>query len=834
MSKTHTVADHIVTRFESKRIVIWHDLDGGYITELESLAPNDVTVLRVADNEFAIKHRVLRAEQAAKFLIYRSGSVPEGVGNWLLDIELAYGPVFTADRGAMMRSDLGLTASGSEDLIARYSSFFGDAKLVTSLKAMPLISDDLTAVQAQMCAVLLNQKEHSFSELTRTLLMQHADGDTTGFDALASHGLADFYWAGASGIYGFTSQAPTVAGLVLWMFQRAVGGFDVSESNKVRNLALDFRGFRDSKRSSAAMKSLARIVERSLDYSDHVGGIAWETLKKTDVFDASEREVIRRLVEGINAKTMSYRDIADAIGVRRRDSFWFDDYATLYEGLSAAAELIPAIRNAVLHVTSFDEGLTRYRDEWFRIDQRYRQFTQAYLTAEFKQPIEALAELVEKAYVTDFLAPLGVAWQQQIDTVAQWRTVGLTSQTSFYSHYVAPTLTGRKKAVVIVSDALRYEVADELSTRIRGENKFSASIDAVLGVLPSYTQLGMAALLPHATLAHSAEGDSVLVDGQKSDGTANRSKILGAVGGTAIQATDFIEMKPADRRDLYSSNQVLYVYHDTIDATGDKAVSEHRTFTAAADAIRELIDIVKKLASANATNIIVTADHGFLYQRSKLAEQFNLTVKPQGEQIVKSKRRYVLGRGLKKDAAFTTFQPDQVGLSGDLEVQVPNSIQRIVQPGAGYQFVHGGASLQEIVVPVIQINKSRSDTVEPVNVDIHPESDRITTGQIVVKLYQSVRVEPHKPARRLRAGLYFGDTLISNEQEMTFDSSSDAGRDRFQSVTLLLSKAADEANNHSVEFRLSEPIEGTDQWKKYKSAPYKIKRAFASDDGWDF
>ncbi|OZF48314.1 TIGR02687 family protein [Rhodococcus sp. 14-2470-1b] len=834
MSKTPTVADHIAARFESKRIVVWHDPDGGYATDLDTLAPDDVTVLRVADDEFAIKHRVLRAEQAAKFLIYRSGTVPEGVGNWLLDIELAYGPVFTADRGALMRSDLGLTAPSSEDLIARCSSFFGNAKLVTSLKTMPLIGDDLTAVQAQMCAVLLNQKEHSFSEVTRTLLIQHAEGHTTGFDALTSHGLADFYWAGASGIYGFTSPTPTMAGLVLWMFQRAMEGFDVSESNKVRNLALDFRGFRDSKRSSAAMKSLARTAEHNLAYIDKVGEITWETLKETDLFDASEREVIRRLVEGIIAKTMSYRDIADAISARRRDSFWFDDYATLYQGLSAAAELIPAIRNAALHVNSFDEGLTRYRDKWFRIDQRYRQFTQAYLTAEYKQPIQALAELVEKAYVTDFLAPLGVAWQQQIDTVTQWRTVGLTSQTSFYNHYVAPTLTGRKKAVVIVSDALRYEVADELSTRIRGENKFSASIGAVLGVLPSYTQLGMAALLPHTTLAHSVEGDPVLVDGQKSDGTANRSRILSAVGGTAVQAKDFLEMRPADRRDLYSSNQVLYVYHDTIDATGDKAVSEHRTFTAAADAIRELIDIIKKLASANATNIVVTADHGFLYQRSKLAEQFNLTVKPQGEQIVKSKRRYVLGRGLKRDAAFTTFQPNQVGLSSDLEVQVPNSIQRIVQPGAGYQFVHGGASLQEIVVPVIQINKSRSDTVEPVNVDIHPESDRITTGQIVVKLYQSAKVEPHKPARRLRAGLYLGETLISDEQEMTFDSSSDAGRDRFQSITLLLTKAADEANNHSVEFRLSEPIESTDQWKNYKSAPYTIKRAFASDDGWDF
>ncbi|WP_347955798.1 BREX-1 system phosphatase PglZ type A [Gordonia aichiensis] len=834
MTTTPTIADHLADRFESQRIVVWHDPDGGYATELEALAPDEVTVLSVADDEFAVKHRVLRDEPTSKFLIYRSGVIPEGVGNWLLDIELGYAPVFTADRGALMRADLGLTAPGADELIAAHPSFFDDPTLVARLKALPLVGDDLTVAQAQLCAVMLGQTEHSFSELTRTLLMQHADADTIGFDALTAHGLTDFYWSGAASIYGFASPTPTVAGLVLWMFQRAADGFNATASRKERNLALDFRGFRDSKRSSRAMKKLARTAESNLDYAEHVGEITWDTLTVGDVFDAGEREVIRRLVDGISTQTMPYRDITDTISARRRDSFWFDDYAILYEALSAAADLLPAIRNTTFHLTGFDDGLTQYRSEWYRIDQLYRQFTQAYLTAEFKQPIEVLATLVENAYITDFLSPLGVAWQQQVDAVTDWRSLGITSQTSFYDEYVVPALTGRKKVVVVISDALRYEVAEELSTRIRGENKFSARLDAMLGVLPSYTQLGMAALLPHNSLAHSPDGDPVLVDGQRSDGTANRAKILGGVGGTAIRATDFLETKPAERRDLYSSNQVLYVYHDTIDATGDKAASEHRTFTATADAIRELIDIVKKLANANATNILITADHGFLYQRSKLTDQFNLTAKPQGEQIVASTRRYVLGRGLKDDPAFTTFRPEQIGLDGDLEVQIPNSIQRIVQPGAGYQFVHGGASLQEVVVPVIQVNKSRSDTVEPVNVDIHPESDRITTGQIVVKLYQSAKVEPHRPARILRAGLYFGDTLISNEKEMTFDSASDAGRDRFQNVTLLLSKDADAANDHSVEFRLSEPIEGTDQWKKYKSAPYTIKRAFAGDDGWDF
>ncbi|MGP9503216.1 BREX-1 system phosphatase PglZ type A [Specibacter sp. AOP5-B1-6] len=829
MSKALSIKTHLAERFEQQRIVVWHDPDGSYAAELDSHATTEVIVLRAENDEFAIKYRVLRAEPDSKFLIYRQGALVGATGNWLLDLELAYG-IFTADRGALMQADLGLTAAGSSGLVDGHEKFFCDTKLIAKFKELLRPDDDFTKVQAKMCAVVLGQKEHSFSELTRTLLVQHAADGISGYGALLAQRLTDFYWGGAAKIYGYESESPSVAGFVLWMFKQARDGFETTTSNSARNIEIDFRSFRDSMRSANAVKQLARQAEIDLDYAQQAVESTYSELVATDIFDIGEKEIIRRLIEGIGAQTMSARDVAETIRSRRRESVWFDDYAKLYAALGAAAELIPAIRSARLNVSSFDEGLIRYRDDLFRVDQLYRQYTSASQSAEFKQPLEALNEQVENAYVTDFLTQLGMSWQKQVDQVEQWKSPAINSQTSFYDRHIAPLVRGgRKKAVVIISDAMRYEVADELTSKIRGENKYDAKIEAMLGVLPSYTQLGMASLLPHKTLAHSESGDPVLVDGRPSNGTANRSKILAAVGGSAIQAKDFLKMKPVERRDLYGANQVLYVYHDTIDATGDKAVSEHRTFKAAADAIDELIDIVKKLANANATNIFVTADHGFLYQESKLAPQFNLTVKPQGDKVVVENRRYVLGRGLKTDDAFRHFLPEQVGLSSDLEVQIPNSICRITKPGAGFQFVHGGASLQEIVVPLISINKGRSDTVEPVNVDIHPESDKITTGQIVVKLYQQSAVTDQRPARKLRAGLYFGGDLISNEPELLFDAESSEGRDRFQSVRLLLSKDADAANNQGVEFRLSEPIEGTDQWKKYKSAPYTIKRSFTTD-----
>jgi len=829
VSKASSIQEHLAARFERHRLVVWRDLDGTYATEVDAQAPVGVTVLRVENDEFGIRHRVLRDEPGTRFLLYRNGPVSEGAGNWLLDLELAYG-VFTADRGALMQVDLGLTAPGSERLIADYEKFFGETKLVAKFKTLLRADDDLATAQAKMCASVLGQKEHSFSELTRTLLVQHAAEESAGYEALVKQGLADFHWAGASQIYGYESESPNVAGFVLWMFKQAREGFAVTASNAARNIEIDFRSFRDSMRSAQALKQLARQAETDLDYVEQAAEASLAGLVLIDVFDAGEKEIIRRLIDGVGSQTIPSRDIAETIRVRRRGSVWFGDYATLYAAIGAAAELIPLIRSARLDVSTFNDGFIRYRDELFRIDQLYRQYTLASQTAEFYQPLEALNEQVENAYVTDFYSKLGISWQQQVDQIDKWKIPSITSQSSFYDHYIAPLLRGgRKKAVVIISDAMRYEVADELTSKIRGENKYEAKIEAMLGVLPSYTQLGMAALLPHKTLAHSEGGDPVLADGQLSNGTVNRSKILATVGGAAIQAKDFLKLKPSERRDLYAEHQVLYIYHDTIDATGDKAVSEHRTFKAAADAIDELVDIVKKVASANATNIFVTADHGFLYQESKLAPQFNLTVKPQGDKLVAVNRRYVLGRGLKEDDAFRLFMPEQLGLSSDLEVQIPNSICRIIKPGAGFQFVHGGASLQEIVVPVISINKGRSDTVESVNVDIHPESDKITTGQIVVKLYQQSGVTDQRTARKLRAGLYFGEHLISNEPELHFDAESAEGRDRFQSIRLLLSNEADAANSQSVEFRLSEPIGETGEWKKYKSVRYTLKRSFTPD-----
>jgi uncharacterized protein (TIGR02687 family) len=828
MSDTSVVRTHLEHRFETHRVVFWHDPAGEYSAELDTLAPEGVVALRVAGDEYAVKNRLLHQEPTKKFLVYRSGSVPSGVGNWLLDLELAYG-VFTADRTSLVQRDLGLTADGIGEVVQAHEKFFRAAKRVQSLKALLEADDDADKLQAKMCAVLLAQREHSLLEITRTLLIENASASDAKYSALTDHGLDQFYWRGVGSIYGYTSPNPGIDDFVLWVFRQADADFKSDRPRGLRNIQLDFASLRNDRHSQAALASLAKRAAKDLDYANTIADASFRDLLGNDLFEEVDRKIISDLARAVADQTVTARDVAEVVR-SRQSSIWIDGYRKLYAAIGSASDLLAALGTLNLSMQSFDEGLDRYRRDLFRIDQLYRQFIYAARTAEFTAPLEALRAQVDKFYANKFLFDLGNAWQQQVDAVGEWRSAVLRPQTSFFKDHVEPIIRdGRRKAVVIISDALRYEVADELGSRIRQEDRFDATLDAVLGVLPSYTQLGMAALLPHSTIGHSKNGDPVLVDGQRTDGTVNRGKILATVGGAAIQAEDVFSLTRDELREMYQQHQVLYVYHNRIDATGDKPGTERQVFEAAEDTIRELVDLVKRLTNANATNILITADHGFLFQDSALEEAFYLSTLPQGDDIKVTNRRYVLGRGLKADFAFKSFTSVELGLDSDLEVQFPKSIHRLWLPGAGSRFVHGGAALQEVVVPVLTINKKRKSDTRLVNIEVLPESDKITTGQLVIKLFQSDPVSEKVQARTVRAGLYVGETLISNQPELVFDQESSDKRDRYQSAHMLLSQDANAYNNRAVEFRIEERIPNTNQWRPYAKAMYTLKRSFASD-----
>ena len=82
MSEAAAVRPHLLRWFDSRRIVFWHDPEGQYAPEVDGLDLPGIHTIRVANDEFAVKNQLLHAEPEGKFLVYRSGRLPSGIGDW--------------------------------------------------------------------------------------------------------------------------------------------------------------------------------------------------------------------------------------------------------------------------------------------------------------------------------------------------------------------------------------------------------------------------------------------------------------------------------------------------------------------------------------------------------------------------------------------------------------------------------------------------------------------------------------------------------------------------------------------------------------------------------
>jgi uncharacterized protein (TIGR02687 family) len=249
------------------------------------------------------------------------------------------------------------------------------------------------------------------------------------------------------------------------------------------------------------------------------------------------------------------------------------------------------------------------------------------------------------------------------------------------------------------------------------------------------------------------------------------------------------------------------------------------------ETLQELIRLIKKLTGANANNLLVTSDHGFIYQNRALEESDFSGSDAVGDEILFRDRRFVLGKGLKATSGFRKFTSTQLGLTGNMEVLIPKSINRLRLKGSGSRYVHGGASLQEVVLPVLKINKKRQSDVTAVEVDIlRGTSSTISSGQVAVAFYQAQPVTDKVQSRILRAGIYTqaGD-LISDSHELVFDLASENPRERELQVRFVLTRKADDANEQEVILKLEEKHAGTTHYKEYKSLRYLVRRSFTSD-----
>lgn len=824
---------------ENHRLVFWYDPEQSFIDELPSLSLDDVQVLNMA-NESALgtKLKVELEDKDGKYLLYFPSAEPEVEKDWLLDIKL-YSRCFYADRFSIIFNELGLHQHSVREHLAKRDKFLASKARLAALQRHVQPDFDESDVDMAMIAAVVKADSGDLHHAILALA-EETVADDLGLEVnpaslteLEKYGLIPALVSALQAEIGYPAtveelqgEAPFQLGhffirLLVTGFCESVGdvpdwaqALAMSSANARATARALLSRWRDSSRYYTAFDTVSEWVAMALCIKDKMGVFETDQLSDVVTFEAVEQKIIVDLAEAIPHAPKETLARFRTMIASRLDGYWAskhkDDptrrkYRTVYTALQAAIDLF-SLRIQYedgFHFESSEALYKAYEGDLYRFDMAYRHYCEASQRAHV-EILKRLDDEVENCYAHWYIDNLAKNWGDRIEAeqrLAQWRFPGIPNQQNFFREQVKSlsSKASKRRVVVIISDAFRYEAAVELRDRINDKRYSEATLSSQLGVVPSYTTLGMASLLPHKTLEYrplsdiKSASDDVFVDGQSSKGTAARSKILAAHGGMAVTAETVKAWSRDEGREALKYQALVYVYHNVVDARGDSAATESETFMAVEHAIDELTELSRKiLMHFNTSTLLITADHGFLFQQSKLeaADRSSLAEKP--ITALKNKKRYVVGFDLPDTAeAWKGSTKATAGTTSETDFWVPKGANRFHFVG-GSRFVHGGAMPQEIVVPVVTVKQLRGKQAEKrtkrkVGVISAKPTLKMVNNIQKFDLMQTEAVSDLVTQVTVSVAIYDGDSKVSSEEAVTFDCATDSVAERVKQVRLSLS-----------------------------------------------
>lgn len=819
---------------ENNRIVFWYDPEQSFADELSLLGLDDVEILNMSsESALGVKLKLELEDKEGKYLLYYPSPEPDVEQDWLLDIKL-YSRCFYADRFSIIFNELGLHQQSLREHLGKREKFLASKARLSALQRYIQPDFDEADLDMAMIAAAVKAENADLSHVILALADEVVADDLgleenpASLNELEKYDLVPALVAALQSEIGYPATVDELNGdapfklghffirLLATGFCESVGDVPSwaqehvmsTASSRATARALTSR-WRDSSRYYKAFDVVSDWVASALHIKDRVGHFDVDQLSDVVTFEAVEQKIIVDLVVAIPQAPIAELERFRALISLRLDGYWAskhkDDairrkYRTVYTALQAAIDLF-SLRieyDSGFHFESSEAIYKAYERELYRFDMSYRHYWGASQRAHV-EILKKLDDEVESCYANWYIDNLAKNWGDRIEAeqrLSQWHFSGITNQQDFYQSQVQPlsSKATKRRVVVIISDAFRFEAAMELRDRINDKRYSEATLSSMLGVVPSYTTLGMASLLPHKALEYrDAVADDVFVDGQSSKGTIARNKILAAHGGLAVTAETVKGWSRDEGREALKDQELIYVYHNVVDARGDSASTESETFMAVEHAIDELTELSRKiLMHFNTSRVLITADHGFLFQQSKLeaADRTSLAEKPVN--TLKNKKRYVIGHGLPdtKDA-WKGSTKATAGTTSDTDFWIPKGANRFHFVG-GSRFVHGGVMPQEIVVPVLTIKQLRGEKAEKrtkrkVGVISTKSTLKMVNNIQKFDLMQTEVVSNLVMPVTLSVAIYDGDQKISSEETVTFDCATDSVSDRVKKIRLSLS-----------------------------------------------
>ncbi|HPC72533.1 MAG TPA: BREX-1 system phosphatase PglZ type A [Treponema sp.] len=824
--------------FLKNRIIFWYDPEGRMLEIFQSYQRDSVQTMTLSNNEFYIKYLLIREKPQQKFLLYAPTKQPPITENWLLDLELEH-VVFSADEASMYIQDLGLSDLLKQAVSLRLGFFRDQKNRFEPLQALARpdwTEDDLLYAMLSIVSSETKKERQKLRPLDEIVIsLCAADDEQQKWKQVQEWQLTDIFFRSVKKEYGIELEKPEPRGVLLRLFQYALefqSGKD--HSAKAQRAYIFIDSWRDSREETVRFENCSRTLTKELNIQNYVATLPLEQLLKIDIYEVVDHIVLHRIIEELLKNTADIEKCLNQI-TERKNLYWYrnDQEEALkakYDALETYCLFERHLRQTRVErgfaVTTKDQLWDRYCNELYKIDQLYRRFVYAYQKAGSSGTLAELYKKIDARYLEGYLEPLARKWQTYLDAD---NSLGFAKrQHTFFTTFVDPYLREQIKLFVIISDGLRWEAGQELCQRLIEKGRLKVELEPLAALIPTYTAHGMAALLPHTRLSLQPETGKVTIDGIPVEGVDGRNTFLGRVvseryqGKTAcaIQANDFLAWSASDVEERLKTFDLVYIYSDRIDATGHD--SDEAVPAVVTEELKRLIDMVRKITNMDRSNILITADHGFLYSGDTFEEPYMLSLDTLPGELYRD-RRFILGNNVQEISGLCRYDAKEPAISGNSTALVAKGLLRIRKKGPLTRYVHGGTTLQELVVPLIKIKKIRSDETRRVEVSVLGSND-ITSPSVTLKFYQEEPIGGLILAHRILS--YFvseSGEIISNKIDRTFDSTDMEDMNRGVALSFSFLSVAKQFVGSSIVLKLETLAEGGTPIL-YKTFTFRLKR----------
>lgn len=754
-----------------RKIIFWFDPNQDFLEEIDSLVIQNAKIYHLEnDAQFKAKRLLEFEDTESNYLVYAPFTRwdDKDEDSHLLSV-LKYSEEFSANRWAIVMSELAIPLK-FQQTVEKYSSFFNAKDRIKSLGefSTTMTINRSETLELMMMAVLLKSKSIRLNDLLREVLKSFTEGNPNPLTELDKFQLTTSFWTLIQSKYGYSDRQPTLEKLTICLFlnyfyyqidQEMAQKYKVFEVIHLRTNIITFMDqYMNDTRYIESFNQLSEKVYKAIDGNELLDSVKIDHLIEADVFSEIHKKILAFYAERLTASDTTTKIAGQSIFdyLKQREKMHFaSDYNHEYQLLKHAYYLVDANRFSLPMNT--DNLLAQYEREMYWVDTHYRKFIWNSDRIEESQNYEQLRRLVEANYAK-FLDQTGQIWNQSFDFEDR------PSIRNFYHKVVTNRST---KTVVVISDAFRYELGMNLDRKFAREKKYTTKMQSFLSILPSVTEFGKAALLPNHQLTYT-EKTEVLVDGKKTNGLTNRRAVLQQrdANAAALNYDDVVKMTKSEIREALNGKSIIYIYHDQVDRTGDHG-NESQVFDASESAINEIFRLINRLHNdVSIYRFIVTADHGFLYRRSVMSEAEKIENPSQNEQD-RVERRFIISDEEYDVVGTKTFSlGESLGNDDTRKICVPITSSIFKKAGGGQNYVHGGSSVQEMLVPVLEITAAKgSSAKEPVAIELMTSNRRITGLSTTLEFYQKNAVNDIFDAASF--GLYFEDEYgerISNEE----------------------------------------------------------------------